>query len=220
MSELAQQANQATKKRRRPPLSCEQCRKRKVKCNRSYPCNNCVRSKTETCTYAPRHTPKARRKGAGVRAATPQPPVSSSPGTPPSLQPAAGTAPVTMQPRARAAQIQTPESELFHRTSVWQPLRSSSASRAASRAGQSVPPTNQEWTPRANQTHSPPPPPPPQREENRPSMFSPPPKGSISKGRYFGQTHWMNIAGSVRIVIPPCIPQLCMLTSTKLPVFC
>lgn len=41
-----------TKKRRRPALSCEQCRKRKIKCDRNYPCNHCIQSKSATCTYS------------------------------------------------------------------------------------------------------------------------------------------------------------------------
>uniref|UniRef100_A0A0B7K9M3 Zn(2)-C6 fungal-type domain-containing protein n=1 Tax=Bionectria ochroleuca TaxID=29856 RepID=A0A0B7K9M3_BIOOC len=41
------------KRRRRPPVSCTLCRKRKIRCNRELPCNNCVRSKAPglTCTY-------------------------------------------------------------------------------------------------------------------------------------------------------------------------
>lgn len=40
------------RKRRRPALSCEQCRKRKIKCDRNYPCNHCTQSKTVVCTYS------------------------------------------------------------------------------------------------------------------------------------------------------------------------
>ncbi|WYZ44906.1 hypothetical protein EsH8_VIII_000222 [Colletotrichum jinshuiense] len=39
------------KKRRRPALACEQCRRRKVRCDRNLPCNTCVRSKNALCTY-------------------------------------------------------------------------------------------------------------------------------------------------------------------------
>lgn len=39
-------------RRRRPPLSCTVCRKRKLKCDRSLPCGQCVRSKTTTqCVF-------------------------------------------------------------------------------------------------------------------------------------------------------------------------
>ncbi|OJJ43661.1 hypothetical protein ASPZODRAFT_136113 [Penicilliopsis zonata CBS 506.65] len=39
-------------KRRRPPLSCTECRRRKLKCDRLLPCSQCVRSKTaDSCIY-------------------------------------------------------------------------------------------------------------------------------------------------------------------------
>ncbi|KAI2790378.1 hypothetical protein POX_d05889 [Penicillium oxalicum] len=39
-------------RRRRPPLSCSECRRRKLKCDRSLPCGQCIRSKTaESCTF-------------------------------------------------------------------------------------------------------------------------------------------------------------------------
>ena len=39
------------RKRRRPALSCIECRRRKVKCDRNFPCNHCVSSKHVSCTY-------------------------------------------------------------------------------------------------------------------------------------------------------------------------
>lgn len=39
-------------RRRRPPLSCTECRRRKLKCDRSLPCGQCVRSKTaDSCVF-------------------------------------------------------------------------------------------------------------------------------------------------------------------------
>ncbi|UKZ54652.1 hypothetical protein TrVGV298_008464 [Trichoderma virens] len=52
----------AEKKRRRPPLSCEQCRRRKIRCDRTQPCNKCVESNAPSCTYAPVHIPAWRTK--------------------------------------------------------------------------------------------------------------------------------------------------------------
>lgn len=43
----------APRKRRRPALSCEQCRRRKIKCDRTYPCGQCLQSKTASCSYSP-----------------------------------------------------------------------------------------------------------------------------------------------------------------------
>ncbi|CAI6333520.1 unnamed protein product [Periconia digitata] len=45
-------------KRRRPALSCVECRKRKVKCDREKPCGECSKTKSPTCTY--RSQPKGR----------------------------------------------------------------------------------------------------------------------------------------------------------------
>lgn len=40
------------KRRRRPPLACIACRRRKVRCDRKLPCQNCVRARRATsCTY-------------------------------------------------------------------------------------------------------------------------------------------------------------------------
>jgi hypothetical protein len=40
------------RKRRRPALSCVQCRRRKIKCDRNMPCGQCTSSKTSACLYA------------------------------------------------------------------------------------------------------------------------------------------------------------------------
>ncbi|KAK1984697.1 fungal-specific transcription factor domain-containing protein [Colletotrichum cereale] len=50
----------AQKKRRRPALACEQCRRRKVRCDRNLPCSTCVRSSRALCTYASQTKPAAR----------------------------------------------------------------------------------------------------------------------------------------------------------------
>ncbi|KIW04126.1 uncharacterized protein PV09_04934 [Verruconis gallopava] len=48
------------RKRNRIPLSCGPCRHRKLKCNRSHPCDNCIkRGDVDACTYA---APNAKRK--------------------------------------------------------------------------------------------------------------------------------------------------------------
>jgi hypothetical protein len=41
------------KRRRRPALSCVECRSRKVKCDREKPCGACTRLRSTTCTYRP-----------------------------------------------------------------------------------------------------------------------------------------------------------------------
>lgn len=42
------------RKRRRPALSCVECRRRKVKCDREDPCDSCKKFQSPTCTYSPR----------------------------------------------------------------------------------------------------------------------------------------------------------------------
>jgi hypothetical protein len=49
------------RKRRRPALSCVECRRRKIKCDRRTPCNHCVQLKITTCTYPDTHTNIASR---------------------------------------------------------------------------------------------------------------------------------------------------------------
>ncbi|KAG0650849.1 Transcription factor [Hyphodiscus hymeniophilus] len=39
------------RKRRRPALSCVECRRRKIKCDRNDPCTQCTQSKSASCTY-------------------------------------------------------------------------------------------------------------------------------------------------------------------------
>ncbi|KAJ0419389.1 hypothetical protein BJY00DRAFT_324420 [Aspergillus carlsbadensis] len=41
------------RQRRRPTVSCTLCRKRKIRCNRERPCDNCLRSRSGDCTYEP-----------------------------------------------------------------------------------------------------------------------------------------------------------------------
>ncbi|KAK2002096.1 fungal-specific transcription factor domain-containing protein [Colletotrichum falcatum] len=50
----------ARRKRRRPALACEQCRRRKVRCDRNLPCNTCIRTGHTLCTYTSQTNPAAR----------------------------------------------------------------------------------------------------------------------------------------------------------------
>ncbi|KAI1388513.1 putative C6 transcription factor [Hypoxylon trugodes] len=42
---------ESERRRRRPPVSCVLCRRRKIRCNKEVPCSNCVRSKSGNCVY-------------------------------------------------------------------------------------------------------------------------------------------------------------------------
>ncbi|KAK3690505.1 hypothetical protein B0T22DRAFT_405080 [Podospora appendiculata] len=52
------------RRRRRPAVSCALCRRRKLRCNREFPCSNCTKSKTgnaaETCVYDEYYAPNRR----------------------------------------------------------------------------------------------------------------------------------------------------------------
>ncbi|KAF4450392.1 hypothetical protein F53441_6516 [Fusarium austroafricanum] len=43
------------RRRRRPAVSCTLCRKRKIRCNREWPCNHCMRSRRGECVYVNPH---------------------------------------------------------------------------------------------------------------------------------------------------------------------
>ncbi|KAL4936383.1 hypothetical protein BDV06DRAFT_233450 [Aspergillus oleicola] len=48
------------KKRRRPKVSCVSCRRRKIRCNRARPCNNCLRFRTAACVYEDGDSPQSK----------------------------------------------------------------------------------------------------------------------------------------------------------------
>ena len=60
------ESSKTMQRRRRPPLSCTECRRRKLKCDRSLPCGQCVRSKTtDSCMFSgsqPREQPESPRR--------------------------------------------------------------------------------------------------------------------------------------------------------------
>ncbi|KAK8052245.1 hypothetical protein PG993_003630 [Apiospora rasikravindrae] len=56
------------KRRRRPALACVACRRSKVRCDRNMPCGACVRSKHKTCVYEPAPT-KVNSRASAVAAA-------------------------------------------------------------------------------------------------------------------------------------------------------
>ncbi|KGQ04484.1 Oleate activated transcription factor 3 [Beauveria bassiana D1-5] len=212
-------ATTTTKKRRRPPLSCEQCRRRKIKCDRSFPCNHCSKSGgAASCTYAPTHTPKSRSKKPARAAATAA--AAALPPTAHDRRAAASQANGEGHPdsHARLGGV-SPGQHLAAPPPVVGELldSSSSSSSSAAPAGRPLSPAVIHEQAEAKQAHrdvsrssttvaaaaaaaaaggveaqrggN-------ERHARRRSEYTPPPKGSTSKGRYFGQSHWMNIAAS------------------------
>ncbi|KAI0399348.1 hypothetical protein F4802DRAFT_50490 [Xylaria palmicola] len=51
------------KRRQRPTLACESCRKSKVRCDRQQPCGACVRSRHKTCVFETPRSLAPRRSG-------------------------------------------------------------------------------------------------------------------------------------------------------------
>jgi len=50
------------RKRRRPALSCVECRRRKIKCDRRMPCSHCMQLKSTICTYPETHADVPNRR--------------------------------------------------------------------------------------------------------------------------------------------------------------
>ncbi|KAH9995344.1 hypothetical protein F4779DRAFT_623218 [Xylariaceae sp. FL0662B] len=51
------------RRRRRPALACVSCRKSKIRCDRNLPCGACIRSKHKTCVFDPQGSPSLRQPG-------------------------------------------------------------------------------------------------------------------------------------------------------------
>ncbi|SPO02031.1 uncharacterized protein DNG_04704 [Cephalotrichum gorgonifer] len=62
------------RRRRRPAVSCNLCRRRKIRCNREAPCSNCLRSRNATCVYEVLSPPPSPRRSipASLAPAPPQ----------------------------------------------------------------------------------------------------------------------------------------------------
>lgn len=60
-----------TRRRRRPALSCSECRRRKIKCDRKLPCNHCTQTPSVVCSYQDGYPPVANRRTAPKAPPTP-----------------------------------------------------------------------------------------------------------------------------------------------------
>lgn len=189
------------RKRRRPALACEQCRRRKVKCDRTCPCDQCTKTKSSACTYAPddRSAPYIRmRNGDSRHSSSPR---SDSPTTP-SESPTYSEMLSTISAFGpRVSQVSTttvspahPEGPARERGGkltfgLEQTLidRVASLERKVSQEAKSRPsepnlasPSRQDYV--------------------KPSTLSL--KGVFSKTRLFGQSHWMNNSQQVSYGFP------------------
>ncbi|KAM5386873.1 hypothetical protein ACJZ2D_000166 [Fusarium nematophilum] len=166
------------KKRRRPALSCEQCRRRKIRCDRGLPCVNCVKSKISPCTYAPTHIPASRAKKAAAshgldggggadhvpaRSAPVIEPMRQSPADklPPTRRPSSSVPSSTVGSNSGASTIDALTARVRE---LEEKLAQSHITHPAE--GRLIEPESEEE--------------------------AAPMKGTVSKTRFFGQSHWMN----------------------------
>lgn len=183
-------ASTGEKKRRRPPLACEQCRQRKIKCDRNSPCGHCARARIQYCTYAPAHIPATKNKRASS-STTPKStlsnlshrPVRPAPDTRRGLE-TSETSPTSGEPGPTS---KSPSSVLS--TNVGSTSDASNVERLVARV-------HELEEKLANGVHI---------TESKDSRFGHlssdqvnPLVGTVSKTRYFGSSHWLNVTDLVR----------------------
>lgn len=170
MSTQANSGATPVKKRRRPAISCERCRQRKVKCDKQSPCNNCTKTNFHPCTYVETHIPKAKvprtsprpqRSPANIASATTttansglfsSPSTHHTPGTAASIAPGSSVS----QVEHLQARVQELEARLSGEGTTDSPVAEDETQAYIS------------------------------------SNHIIPSRGTVSKTRYFGQSHWMN----------------------------
>ena len=189
------------RKRRRPALACEQCRRRKVKCDRNSPCDQCTKTKSEACTYVldDRTSPHIRMRSAGLphalssRSASPTIGSESSTytdmlSTISAFDPRVGQIPTTnvsssfAEGSARERGVDLTfglEQSLTDRITSLEHKFSHAASSQSSEPILVSPSRQDPGTP-----------------------TTPPLRGVFSKTRFFGQSHWMNNSQQVSYYCP------------------
>lgn len=194
------------KKRRRPPLACEQCRARKIRCDKAAPCGPCVKSGLPACSYAPAHVPPSWSKSPQPRGRQ-----SSERRRPPSLSsskpilPAPAAAP-TREPAAQCsstAEDEDAELSSGHRISTGGSVADTTPSLASD---------NVDWlvtrihhleeklskSVTISNSHS------PDSHDSPHNADSPSQaRGVSSKTKYIAQSHWMNGVSLVSVVLLP-----------------
>ncbi|KAF5017886.1 hypothetical protein F66182_10154 [Fusarium sp. NRRL 66182] len=196
LGETVMPATKPEKKRRRPALSCEQCRRRKIRCDRNLPCENCIKAKISPCTYAPTHIPASRaRKSTGHAAAAES----------------TSHVPARSVPAVDSTQKQSPTDT--HSTHASRTSSSIPSSTIGSNSGAStidaLAARVKELEQKLAESHI------TQSDEGKlcrqgegklcqdedQGAESAPMKGTVSKTRFFGQSHWMNGADMVPSVL-------------------
>lgn len=215
------------KKRRRPALACEQCRSRKVRCDRNLPCTTCKKSRNQLCTYAPQPTPKrSGNRGASSAVTSPSDPIAelAFPRHEPPI------VPLRREP-SRSNSHSAPGAASDPESLLWQPgfpnanqgLRALPVEAALTPESSASNTTIASLVDRVKQLEG-------QlnnalqrrgdpgecaalcRDEPRAAEHLD--RGFVSKTRYFGRSHWMNAARLVRTstALPHRVSPICLLT--------
>ncbi|KAN0098861.1 Fungal specific transcription factor domain containing protein [Hyaloscypha variabilis] len=200
---LTQLPQRAPRKRRRPALSCVQCRRRKVKCDRQLPCTQCSQYNNTTCVY---DDPEVAAHGKTSTTTTPtlygtssihppnEPPGLPHPEEPFSFNASIQTAPRNFEIRSPSASApwgpasiaEYPQSQQHaSESSVGPTTPQSEASiqelRERLRKLEEIVSSSTHYASRATDTHA-----------SLPRTNDPKLKGCIEKSRFFGMNHWMN----------------------------
>lgn len=178
-SNLVSDGDGPLRRRRRPALSCLECRRRKIKCDQKSPCGQCIPRRL-TCLFSPSAAPATATATAAAAAATNhQWRTGTSLPTPSSTNPASldhypETFPIAEPPQfRRRPSLTRPGSgghdaartieSLVHRVQNLEQLLSQSTSKTPANLGSSS------------------------AAETTPQQV----RGTLSKTRLFGQSHWM-----------------------------
>lgn len=197
-------AHQGKKKRRRPALSCEQCRRRKIRCDRLQPCSHCIKSGIPDCHYVPTHIPASWAKKAQQAAAATEQPPAPAPAPPP--------VPRTILPAPKRPSPEYEGQELeFCMIKVLKKPSSAPSSVAASGDLLSVP--AHDWAASVHfledklssvslsNSASP--------SSHREDEPSGPKKANAAKTRYFGPSHWLRSTALVSLDTSCLLLSLC-----------
>jgi hypothetical protein len=168
--------------RRRPVFSCEECRRRKIKCDRSYPCKHC-RQTNAVCNYPEGAAPLNRQV---TPAATPHRIV--EPPTPISVIPAA---PLSLGNFSISSIHPSPQKSWESPNTYEENTEDSPKVRALLEKVQRLERLLSEYMPDGVPGNSNP----PISIEPRAQL-----RGTLSKTRFFGQSHWMNLIHLVRLI--------------------
>lgn len=194
--------NGASRKRRRPAVVCNECRRRKIACDRKAPCGQCVQYNS-TCTYyTPDFSPRPRTQSitATNTYTSSSSPISLETFRPTEVLPLgmfddSSAPPPSVDDNASSAgalvNAQRTGPPAVHATAIQNPRAAAAAATVS--PVQNPTPTR---TPESKQLS--------EAEQSLETVKSsrPPLKGRFSKSRLFGQSHWMNSCIQVRLFWP------------------